>query len=229
MANLSSLSKEELIEVVRNSSTCRFVAVRNKQRCNEAPATEFGFCKKHKNTVQGRKALNDYQQKRNDLERQKEAKIKEVPKKKPQVENPPKVIKKESQVEDSKKETEQFSVLKHGVRKPATIKKVIKPNHWGRFEDTDTHIVFDPNTKCAYGIQDPGGELLALSNRHIKICKLNGWDYISPDSDDEVVEEKFESDDEQEEWGDDYLEYEDDSSSEEVVDDDEEEEEEESW
>lgn len=58
------------------------------------------------------------------------------------------------------------------------IKKKITPNTWGRFEDPDTNIVFDPKTKMAYGVQDHvTGKVVSLSKRHIALCDKYKWKY----------------------------------------------------
>ncbi len=123
-----------------------------------------------------------------------------------------------------------------GVQMPVTKKKVIRPNYWGRFEDTETNILFDPTTKHAYGVQDSTGKILALTPKHISICEKNGWDYnkledeISEEEDeiseeeDEISEEDddddiFEEDDDDEE---DIFEEDEDDDDEEDEDDDEE-------
>jgi hypothetical protein len=93
---------------------------------------------------------------------------------------------------------------KAGQQKTTTRKKTIRPNYWNRYEDTDTHIVFDPATKCAYGVQEPTGRVTALKAEHVEVCKKNGWNYNLPyasedeisDSDDESIRESdFDSDD----------------------------------
>lgn len=173
MSNLSNLSKEELISLLQNGKTCRFIATRGKQRCNNSTSTDFGFCTKHKNTVQGKKAAKEYSEHLAEMERRKQEELNN--------------IRKEVRQEELErmKQTIEERPVREGKRKPAIRKKVIRPNHWGRYEDTETHIVFDPENKCAYGVQDPSGEILALSVRDIEKCKINGWNYISPDSDEE--------------------------------------------
>lgn len=59
-------------------------------------------------------------------------------------------------------------------------KKTVRKNHWGRYEDTDTGIVFDSRTKCAYGVQLVTGKTIPLTSKHINICKQNGWPYQIP-------------------------------------------------
>lgn len=76
-------------------------------------------------------------------------------------------------------------------KKPVVKRKKIRPNYWGRYEDTDTHIIFDPLSKKAYGVQLPGGGVGALTPNHIAICNKNGWPYIPPVSSSE--EEEYEN------------------------------------
>ena len=68
------------------------------------------------------------------------------------------------------------------------IKKKITPNTWGRFEDPDTGIVFDPKTKMAYGVQDhTTGKILSLSKKHIDLCKKYKWKYhVLPEASKEI-------------------------------------------
>ena len=88
-------------------------------------------------------------------------------------------------------------------RKPEPPRtKKIKPNIWGRYEDLDTHILFDPKTKQAFGVQNRNGTISALGKKHINICKRHGWHYKVPrgynysESDNE--KESEDSDDESE-------------------------------
>ncbi len=62
--------------------------------------------------------------------------------------------------------------------KKVVTKKKIGPNTWGRFEDPETNIVFDPKTKLAYGVQDhTTGKVIALTTNHIAVCNKHGWKY----------------------------------------------------
>jgi len=59
-------------------------------------------------------------------------------------------------------------------------KKRITPNKWGKFEDPDTGIVFDPKTHQAYGVQDRiTGRILSLTQVHIRLCNRYGWKYMT--------------------------------------------------
>ena len=61
---------------------------------------------------------------------------------------------------------------------PVTVKRVIKPNKWGRFEDLETGILFDPKSKAAYGVQDRRtGKVLALKPKDIEVCEKYRWKY----------------------------------------------------
>jgi hypothetical protein len=99
-------------------------------------------------------------------------------------ENPPKLTNTNIDKTSSKKiET----IEQYPSSKKSTIRtKIIRRNYWGRFEDVETHIVFDPLTQFAYGVQDPSGAVYALTESHIKICKTNGWNYNPCDDDCEV-------------------------------------------
>lgn len=120
-------------------------------------------------------------------------------------------------------------------KKAEPIKKKIGPNKWGRFEDPDTGIVFDPKTKAAYCVQDrKTGKIYPLRDEHIKICKRNGWNIVmkkntvvesSPEaSSSEEEEEEIDSDEEEEEEEDEEEESDSDEEEEEEETDDEEEE-----
>jgi DNA-directed RNA polymerase subunit delta len=54
----------------------------------------------------------------------------------------------------------------------------IRPNRWGRFEEPNTGIVFDPDTSLAKGVQGADGKLLDLDEEAIKQCIEHGWDYL---------------------------------------------------
>jgi len=62
---------------------------------------------------------------------------------------------------------------------PQPIKRIkIRANRWGRFEEPESHIVFDPVEKTAIGIQDhKSGRVLSLDSKAIEHCKKNLWKY----------------------------------------------------
>ena len=91
---------------------------------------------------------------------------------------------------ESKKSVNQQSHHKEIIRA-----KKIHPNHWGRYEDPVTHIVFDKNTKEAYGVQQASGKVDALKPEHVQICIRNKWNYNLPyASDDEESDSIHDSD-----------------------------------
>jgi hypothetical protein len=111
------------------------------------------------------------------------------------------------------------------LQRPTVVKKSIRRNKWGNFEDPDTHIVFNARTKAAYGVQDhKSGKITALTPKHIITCEKYHWKYHVIEEDDESSgdesgeEEVEESQDEDEE--DLYDEPEDEEDEEEVVRDD---------
>jgi hypothetical protein len=56
----------------------------------------------------------------------------------------------------------------------------LTPNRWGRFEDHDTGIVFDPDKKMAIGIQGHDGKVHPLDSTAIDECIEKGWAYMQP-------------------------------------------------
>jgi hypothetical protein len=104
-----------------------------------------------------------------------------------------------------------------GVQKPVTRTKIIKPNYWGRYEDPETGIVFNPKDKTAYGVQDPTGAVHGLTKEHIKICIKNGWNYndLNPLGEETDEEENSEETSEVEESGEETSEESEDEESEE--------------
>lgn len=60
----------------------------------------------------------------------------------------------------------------------STKKKVVLVrNAHGRYEDPQTHIVFDKRDKTAYALQENDGRLRELSKKEIAICNARGWKY----------------------------------------------------
>jgi len=115
-------------------------------RCTDEASNPYGFCKRHSQTVQAKKAKEEM-------------------------------------------ELSKTPAPQEGTHRSTIRKKTIRQNNWGRYEDPDTHVVFDPMTKCAYGVQESTGAISPLKDEHIEVCKQNGWDYNLPhDSDDEEVE-----------------------------------------
>jgi hypothetical protein len=211
---------------------CVYIAGRgDKKPCIDVAATPYGFCMKHVRTVQAKKAMEVYE-----LEKNKQP-TKVVPTEtvtksnnaKPKAQPTPSPTPAKKQAAVSNIKASQKSVAT-GERKDIIRTKKIYVNHWGRYEDPETHIVFDRNTKEAYGIQDSSGKVSALKPTHVELCKRNGWDYNLPyddddddDDEDSVHESDFDETDESEDFTDD----EDEDDSEEYDDSDEEDEEEE--
>lgn len=86
---------------------------------------------------------------------------------------------------DSRDETRRHSKPTHRKSTDKKSSYTIRPNAWGRFEEKETGIVFDPKKKIAYGVQDyKSGKVLPLSKKHAKICEEKRWSYRRLDPDD---------------------------------------------
>jgi hypothetical protein len=213
LAQLKKLQKELDEGETFEGKKCMYRPLRGPSvECLDPVVTPFGFCKKHKTTVQAKKAKDKWEMEeilpaKEEVKPQQPNVIPTMPilplKKPPPVEIPPK---EESDYEDENEMNNQIiKDVKETQEKPALPpvgRLVLRPNKYNRFEDPDSHIVFDPRTKCAYGIQTKNGKVLALSNKEIDICKKRGWRYqirkpIIPDDDEESEEEQSEEEEEE--------------------------------
>jgi len=110
------------------------------------------------------------------------------------------VVKREEKSQSKKVENakpEKKNKDTEGEKQPSMKRRVIKPNYWRRYEDLETHIVFDPQTKQAYGVQESTGKVSPLKQQHIDICKRYGWHYNLPydSEEDDEDEESIHDDD----------------------------------
>jgi len=221
MNDLSSLTKEQLLELLKQKEEvekpsvetttspetllgkpCCFRPNRaNQKQCSDVAITDWGFCKKHSRTVQAKNARNIWEEKtKEEHPLVEEEKPVETPVKTPVASTSSTI---EQELDKITKKLDNMSTTKKRPRrKKKTIKiKVIMPNHYGLFEDTDTHIVFHPTTKEAYGVQLPNGGLGALTPNHVAICEKQGWSYIIPSEEsEEESEEEYESEESSEEY-----------------------------
>jgi hypothetical protein len=202
----SAENKEE-----KETKKCSYKPTRaNQVACTDSPTVFYGnvgYCTKHRRTVQASNARKEHEEQKHveeevelknrlekevlektKLERERLEKEKlDLEKSKLEKEAFEKKEKKEKM--DNKVKGDVVSTPNTNTPKPGIVKKKIMPNKWGRFEDTETHILFDPSTKAAYGVQDQKtGKVLALENKHIAICKNNGWRYHLIEVEDAEVE-----------------------------------------
>jgi hypothetical protein len=207
--DLSSLDTQQLKEILKKKemaegTICQFKPTRSGQASCSDSATIFygdvGFCKKHSRTVQ---AVASKKQWESTLPKE-EPEVKEATKEV----SAPKEVAKEHPVEEVKKEIKEEDIKKAPMKEPRETKeqtpkvvvtKRIKMNKWGRYEDPDTGILFNPTTRAAYGVQDRiTGKFLPLTRGHIEICKKNKWKYHvaeeeeSSESEEESVESSSE-------------------------------------
>lgn len=211
---LEKLSREELLQLLRQKEDltpsapepepqkCSYTPVRSNQKeCTNVASTEWGFCKKHSGTVQSRRAREKYES-----EQVETSSIDTPVEIEEEAVNSPDLTQELNDIETKVLESPpRVQKRVKGVKRPATRKKVIRPNYWGRFEDTSSHILFDPNTKRAYGVQEQSGEVSSLTASHVAICERNGWDYIQPsdtDSDESEYSDETDYSEEEEEVSD---------------------------
>jgi len=190
--------------VVGNGQKCSFIPKRADQvLCGEAPEFQYGescYCKKHQRTVQAMNAKKRWEEEKEVRETRGEEQKLEPESVSPPAVAPesaetegkegteisvpaePEQIKEEKipeKVAEKKKEqTKPVSKSSPKAKKASVTKKVIRANKWGRFEDPETGIVFDPKSKAAYGVQDhKSGKVKALTPAHVKICEKYSWKY----------------------------------------------------
>ena len=112
---------------------------------------------------------------------------------------------------NSKTGTKQPEVIKKLMEKKPTIQ--IKINDFGNFEHSETHLLFNKNTKRAYGIQNDDGSISELTPNDIDLCHKFKFTYDIPENldkkddddeddeeldDEEVIEEEEEEEEEEE-------------------------------
>jgi hypothetical protein len=178
-----------------------------------------GYCSKHRRSVQALNAKKNMEEE--EKQKTSEQLISPAPTSKPEDSQKLVPENKSSQGESLEKQNDSSSSLKSGLSpggpeisdrsvpnistktgksqvtmnaippKKTVIKKKIKPNTWGRFEDPDTGIVFDAKTKMAYGVQDhTTGKVVSLSKKHIALCEKYKWKYyILPEVAEEIDED----------------------------------------
>ena len=148
--------------------TCIFRPLRpkNSEKCSN-PATTCGFCDKHILSYQGQNALKKLDNKKID-----EPRLKLV-----QLHREDDNFKCPANFEKMLRDKRQANINAMFNTKPTIKHKTIQKNKWGWFEDKETNIVFNKNTKFAYGVQESSGNISELTSKHIKICKKNGWKY----------------------------------------------------
>jgi hypothetical protein len=179
----------------------------NQVECKEVGHFHYGdrsFCKKHNRTVQALNCKKAYEEA--EAQAKAEAVLKKVQDELEAVKAAAKAdiakadvvkaetAKKETTKKDSnikkaiKEETKKAVKLgksskktaKSSLKKPAVVKRKIKQNKWGRYEDSETGILFDPQTKAAFGVQDrKKGRILPLNKNAIDTCEKYGWKYVS--------------------------------------------------
>lgn len=139
---------------------CKFVSNRNSKGCTENATSANGYCKKHIDTVQAKRETTIIAS----------SVI-------PSTMTPP--IPTEPLPTTKKyKETDDVEIELEPSKKKKTIQK-ISVNKYGRYEEPNTHIVFDFHSRKAYGVQSSDGKLKPLTSEHVRICQLRKWKYLN--------------------------------------------------
>jgi hypothetical protein len=156
------------------NSKCHFRPLRaNQKECENLATTEWGFCKKHSGTVQSRKAKEQWEE----LHKVKTEEFEEK-----SVEESP-ITGELRTLVDQLKDT-----VNKNPPKPRRILKLIR-NERGRYEDPETHVLFNPETKKAYGVQRKNGDVRGFTPQEKEMCKRKGWEYLDLESSDESSSE----------------------------------------
>lgn len=159
----TNLSLENLsLDDKSKKKKCKFVPIRDNQKpCLNDMSTDYGFCSKHKNSVQGRNAEREHILKKASIVSD------DVKKSKKTTSNKKEPIEITTPSKDEKKH-----------KKKDVLKTYIKPNYWGNYEHPDLHIVFNPSNTTAIGIQQLDGKVTPLKSKDIDICEKRGWKYL---------------------------------------------------
>ena len=204
------------VEVIPEEKKCSFKPIKAGLPACTAPASvDYGnhsYCKRHSRTVQALKV-------RDECAAEASVPVHEpTPVTPPKDPTPPRVPTPEPEVPVPIKT--RFERVEKAIA-PQVTKRVIRPNKWHRFEDPVTHILFDPKTKKAYGVQDRNGGVSPLTPEHVQMCIKNKWLYHEPPSTEEEDDEDQDEDDDEDQDEDD-----DEEDQEDGDDDDEDDEEE---
>ncbi|HSA76272.1 MAG TPA: hypothetical protein VLE02_01885 [Nitrosarchaeum sp.] len=169
---------------------CKFRSLKGNTECAIDADTTYGFCLKHARTAQGTKAKKDYEINCNKIQLEEEKKLREqLEKDKYQLELEKKRLmhrspKEEVYEEEDYEEEEEIPKPKKLTKNLAKVKPKkrcikLKPNPWGRYEDSSTGFVFDQNTKKVYGKQLITGKVAALTEEDKELCDTKGYRYMS--------------------------------------------------
>lgn len=83
----------------------------------------------------------------------------------------------ENTIQASKKQLSMEQSKKQNTHKVRQL--TVEANQYGNFEEKETHLVFDPETKEVIGKQAPGkATVLDLTAQDIAICITRRWNYV---------------------------------------------------
>jgi hypothetical protein len=187
---------EEYVEEEEVPVVCKFKPLRGKNAkpCTKLATQPWGFCSTHNRTNQAKAAKKEYEEEK---QRKEAERIKELEKELDELNEL-----------DDEEDTEEYEYAENGDYSDVGSgdEKILKlvPNRWGRFEDANTGIVFNQETKVAIGMQDADGKVYDLDESAIEECIKNGWAYMQPTKKAKIPppkeeEEEEENDQEEEE------------------------------
>lgn len=152
--------------------------------CNSPSINEWGYCSKHETIASAKNAHKLWKSLSDGLDSNVVVAppVKELPKEKEPLQKPP--PQKEEESSDTESEAN-VSEPPSPEKSPEPVKKrvaKITRNKWGNYEHNETHIVFDPKSRNAFGVQRKNGDVYSLGPDDVKVCINNGWDYVLPEA-----------------------------------------------
>lgn len=219
--NKNSICEEITYNVLNGEkqTTCIFRPLRGKKAlCENESAHPFGYCSKHEATLQAKSAQSKWEElvQSGVFEKPEEPPKEAKPVEKEESEEEPETSESDarkpdaSDPEDSENEGSSVESDESDVETPdgsdseeappkKRYAKVVR-NKWGNYEHAETRIVFNPDTRQAYGVQHRNGDVYSLGAEQVEVCIRNGWKYIIPQakygyqSDDDSTGEEYSSD-----------------------------------
>lgn len=162
-----------------NQQKCKFIATRAPyDKCDEFMSTPYGFCDKHKNTRQARKAMDEHNkinfakvQEAYAKAEESKQEILKLKKEKELLEHKLAKLSQQHQPEEKRRQSEEKPKQEDEVQ----IISVFK-NAEGHIENEETGFIFDEETSKVIG-RKVGKVIRALSSADIELCNSKGWEY----------------------------------------------------
>jgi len=138
---------------------CVFISRRTGEKCSSKVVYLDSFCEKHKTTAQAALMKKELV-KKNPIPISEPLPINDLP-----LKEVPKEI--DATLKEPQKEETNVEISDDGVKRTTIFR-----NSYGRFEEPETHIVFDKASEKAFAVQNKKtGDLQPLTSKHLEICK----------------------------------------------------------